>query len=188
MAHWFSYFLISCLVLSKSPAPYRSSIYDNQYSATALLNDSTWFGKAIVSKHIQDKPCTDKYFGLGITTDILYPKVHYAYGAAVNGCINTCVPTQHLSFTGVPLKVGRHGLSSLKKCIGISSTSIAYELLYDGDVTAMSFHCQRGWIEVTKYEPASREVEGKFEAVLISKEGQIARFSGGTFKAKLGVR
>lgn len=188
MVHWFSYLLIGYLPFYKSPALHALSTSDSQYSATALLNDSTWFGKAIVFKHIQDRPCTDKHFGLGISTDIPYSRGYHNRRASVTGCMNKCVPTQYLSFTGVPLKVGRHNLASLEKCIGVSSTSIAYELLYDGDVTAMAFNCQRGWIEVTKYKPTSKEIEGKFEASLISNEGHVARFSRGTFRAKLGIR
>lgn len=189
MGHWFGCLLLSSLTVFSLSIPDAPSNYDNRYSATAQLNDSTWFGKATALKHFTryHRPCTDKQFMLGIITDIPHARGYYDRNAAVTGCMNKCLLTQHLSFTGVPLKVGRHDLASLTKCNGVPSTSISYELLDGGDVTAVTFHAQKGWIEVTNYNPISKEIEGKFEVRLQSDEGEIMQFNKGMFKTKLGV-
>ena len=190
MEHWFGYLLLGCLTVFSLSVPGIPSNNDSRYSATAQLNDSTWFGKAVASKHFAsyDKPCTDKQFMLGIITDIPHARGYYDRDAAVTGCMNKCLLTQHLSFTGVPLKVGRHGLASLLKCNGVPSTSISYELLDGGDVTAVTFRALKGWIEVTNYNPISKKIEGRFEVRLQCNEGEIMQFSKGMFKTKLGVQ
>lgn len=189
MGHWFSYLLLGCITIFSSSSPNTASTYDGRYSATAQLNDSAWFGKAVTLKHFAsyDKPCTERQFMLGIITDIPHTKGYHDPNAPITGCMDKCLSTQHLSFTGVPLKVGKHGLASLTKCNGVPSTSISYELLDGGDVSVATFHAQKGWIEVTKYNPISKEIEGKFEVRLQSSEGEVMQFNRGKFKTKMDV-
>ncbi|GAA4456909.1 hypothetical protein GCM10023189_26850 [Nibrella saemangeumensis] len=58
-------------------------------------------------------------------------------------------------------------------------------MLDGGDVIAVEFFGQTGWIEVTAYNPAIREIEGKFDVTLKSDKGELMRFSQGAFKTKL---
>ena len=155
-------------------------------NATALLNDSTWFGKAqthnLTFKY--DRPCTDKHFSIGIVTDIPHSRGYYDRAAPITGCMNRCLPTQILHIAGIPLKVGKYNLSKLQRCYGASFPA-GYILLDGGDVSVVDFYGQEGWVEVTTYKPASKQLEGKFEVTLKSKQGEVVRFTNGTFKTKL---
>jgi len=176
--------LLGCLFFLDPPV--APTFIIDPPNATALLNDSTWFGKARALHHNfkYDRPCTDKHFSLGIMTDIPHSKEHYNRAAPVTGCMGQCLASQVFSISGVPLKVGKYDLSRLQRCHGASLPAI-YILLVGGDVSVGDFYGQQGWIEVTKYEPGSKQVEGKFEATLKSSQGAIVCFTKGRFKSEL---
>ncbi|GAB4034023.1 hypothetical protein GCM10028809_37890 [Spirosoma gilvum] len=41
------------------------------------------------------------------------------------------------------------------------------------------------WLEVTQYNPKTGQVEGTFEMTLLSRKGEIARFTKGSFRVTL---
>ncbi|GAA4404011.1 hypothetical protein GCM10023187_20660 [Nibrella viscosa] len=176
MPYWFTYLFVAYLASVRPPAP----------TATALLNNAKWFGKAVAWRIDPqlDKPCTEKEFGLNLVTDIPHSRGSYDRKAAVTGCMKKCWATQFLSFSGIPLAVGRYTASSLKRCAGAGSP-LSYLLLDGGDVKAEEFLSQTGWIEVSAYNPATKEIEGKFEVTLKSNKGEIMQFSEGIFKTRL---
>jgi hypothetical protein len=179
---------VSCLACSRQLNVPTPPTFDSRYSVNALRNDSTWFGKASASKGyvINNKPCTANQFGVGFQTDIPHDRGYYDRKAAITGCMEKCMPTQILSFSGIPLVIGKYTLASLAACKWSPSASVSSYYLQDGgDVTAVEFEGKEGWIQLTKYDSVREEVQGSFEVTLASAKGEIIHFTKGTFKAKL---
>ena len=179
---------VSCLACSRQLNVPTLLTFDSRYSVNALRNDSAWFGKTYASKGyvIANKLCTANQFGVGFQTDIPHDRGYYDHKAAITGCMEKCMPTQILSFSGIPLIIGRYTLASLATCKWSPSASVSsYYLLDGGDVTAVEFAGKEGWIQLTKYDSVKEEVEGSFEVTLASRKGEIVHFTKGTFKAKL---
>lgn len=174
----------ACSRFVNGPNPPR---FDNRYSVNALLNGAAWFGKAYATKNLYRPsiPCTANRFIVTFETDIPHDRGAYDTKAAITGCMQECLPTQLLSFSSIPLAVGRYDLASLKSCMERSSVGAGYNLLDGGDVTAIEFYGTDGWVQVTKYDSLSKDIEGLFEVTLMSKQGELANFRQGAFKAKL---
>ena len=179
---------VGCLACSRPLNVPTPPTFDSRYSVNALRNDSIWFSKTYASKGfvIANKPCTANQFGVGFQTDIPHERGYYDRKAAITGCMEKCLPTQILSFSGILLITGRYTLASLDACKWNSSASVSsYYLLDGGDVIAVEFKGEEGWIQVSKYDSVRNEIQGNFEATLASAEGEIVRFTKGTFKVKL---
>lgn len=171
------------LLLSSSISPVATPP-----NVDALVNDSVWFGnaQALRLEARIDRPCTDKQFGLSIQTDIPHGKGYYNRAAPITGCMSKCLPTQLFSIWGVPLKVGRYDLAKVQLC-NKAAYPARYMLLDGGDASVAEFNGREGWIDVTRYEPINKQIEGQFEATLRSSQGEVVRFTKGRFKTKLVV-
>ncbi len=191
----FLYQLLCCVACSKSVTSVKppsftpsQSFLDKPYKVTALLNGSTWFGIAYASKAMPvagQSSCTTDRFVLGFSTDLPYddssPK------RSVTGCSDGCLPTQGLYFQNIPLAEGKYDMASLNSCAGAGHEgAVRYVWLVGGDGVVKSYTSQdskTGWIQVAKYDTTQNTVEGSFELSLSSKDGQVANFQKGAFKA-----
>ncbi|WP_461092075.1 hypothetical protein [Spirosoma gilvum] len=177
-----------------------------RYGATALLNDSVWFSSAFAQReHIVDgMDCTLNQFALGLSTDLPHARSGGEPTKGITGCTDQCIPTQLLGFRRIPLAVGCYQLSDLKTCVESSrTTAVDYRWLVGGDIIINHFYPRgttirksRGvvveipgydnsWLEVTQYNPKTGQVEGTFEMTLLSRKGEIARFTKGSFRVTL---
>ncbi|MBD2703735.1 hypothetical protein IC229_24025 [Spirosoma sp. BT702] len=161
---------------------------DGSKNVTALLNDSTWYGRGNASKVIAvaGDACRLNRFNLYVSNELPYPKG--ARESAPYDCIGPCNTTQHLSFEKVPLAVGKYNMTDLTACSPYPLTGASYGLLIGGDAIFASYTAKgtdSGWIEVTRADTVANVVEGNFELALTSQSAKSVRFRNGRFAVRL---
>jgi hypothetical protein len=181
------------------------STHTGPYSATASLNEATWFGSAFAQREsVQGgTSCPATQFALGISTDLPHPQSGNEPVGGVTGCVSQCIPAQLLGFHRIPLAVGKYQLADIQSCIeGNTQAACEYRLLIGGDGIINTYYplgvtIQRGqtlltipgtntsWIEITRYDPATNQLEGRFEVTLKDPANQEARFTNGSFRVTL---
>lgn len=176
---------------------------NSAFNVTSALNDSTWFGtgKALRIKEVEQKIENVRVFNLLISTDIDYRGMGGGPNPNTNnGCVDPeCTKTQSLVIFNIPMKKGRFNISKLDKrhprkkefarlsYIG-NSGGLLNQYVYTG--------LNPGWIRITKFDKASRIVEGRF-AISFSQDTQTdllplrnqmpttAQFANGLFRIKV---
>ncbi len=171
----------------------RLTNWDYNRSASALLNDSTWYGAARAFKEDTNRlACPFRRFTLGIITDILWQSLRLQNDSTppVTGCLDTCTATQLLELQHIPLAVGYYRLIVLDTCGRYSSDKSEYDQL-DGDVIVNAFHLVRNdnsWIEITKYDAKTNVIEGAFDLTFINKANKLVHFSNSFFRTTVAER
>lgn len=161
---------------------------DGPKNATALLNDSTWYGrgKAFKVTPVVGEACSTNRFNFYVSNELPYPKG--ARKSAINSCIGNCNTTQYLSFEKIPLAVGTYTLTDLNACSHLPVTAANYGLIIGGDAVFASFRAEgptSGWIQVTKADTVTNVVEGLFELTLTGPSAKTMRFRNGHFSTRV---
>lgn len=202
----FLYLLVSSVACSKVANLTTPSPYNGRYSVTPLFNDSTWFSSAVAQRAytIEGKDCTFNQFDLGFSTDLPYAKSGGEPIKGITGCADQCIATQHISFQRISLAVGRYKLTDIKSCVEDDRwPPVDYRWIIGGDIVINHFY-PRGttirkrsrilldipggdssWVEVTRYNPKTGQLDGAFEMTLVSRKGEIAHFTKGAFRVTL---
>ncbi|WP_461084504.1 hypothetical protein [Spirosoma flavus] len=157
-------------------------------NVTALLNDSTWYGRGIASRvfPVAGEACRLNRFTLYVSNELPYPKG--AREAALYDCVGPCNTTQHLTIEKVPLALGKYTMTDLTTCSPYPLTGASYGLIIGGDAIFASYTAKgpdSGWIEVTRADTVANVVEGNFELMLTSQSAKTVRFRNGRFIARL---
>ena len=191
--------LTVCTACAKQPMLPASSVHN----VTSFLNDSIWFatGKAIRLVKTGEQSDRAKQFNLQIITDIDYPDTNQPTRlAATTGCTGDCITTQRLHLYNIPMKKGRFNLSWLDKRRTVALERTNYWLLVktagSGVRKNYKFEGRRpGWIRITRYDPASNTIEGRFTFSLdedltvhnrlVNSIPPVARFREGLFRVTL---
>ncbi len=182
----FLLFLGFCFGCSRPP-----HLVDNQYSVTAMMNDSTWFGTVTPARiyESKDKRCKGQQFMLIIRTDILYKGMPPTRKTPKpDGCITgDCYSTQVLNLDNIPLKRGRYRLPKVARCGTLNNLSQHYWQTFPGNGTFRAFGYQKSkpnWVRVNRIDYATNIVEGQFALTLTDTSKQVIRFRDGLFRLK----
>ncbi|GAB4036210.1 hypothetical protein GCM10028809_47660 [Spirosoma gilvum] len=120
-----------------------------------------------------------------LKTDLPYPGTAKKRSKKVTGCQGDCSSTQILTFTDIPLKQGYYDLSKPDLCsfekVGAQGK---YLVLGTSEATTQAYQKATGWIEITRYDPSTGLLEGKFDLSLLDSTGRAApvHLSKGTMK------
>ena len=159
--------LLSCTACAKPVNP------SNRYPATALLNDSTWFGnaQAVKLRPVKDDPCaTQDRFFLLIRTDLPYERIpDKERFTPTTGCLGECRASQQPSFYNIPLKRGKYKIADLNKCVTFTNGTDPYTLTgYAGGVYVSYAPTGKATnrIKITRYSRESNLIEGRFKLTL----------------------
>lgn len=161
---------------------------DGPKNATALLNDSIWYGRGNTAKvtPVAGEACSTNRFNLYVSNELPYPKGARQF--AIRNCIGACNTTQYLSFEKIPLAVGKYNLTDLNACSRLPITAVNYGLIVGGDAVFASFRAEgpdSGWIQVTKIDDGESIVEGSFDLTLTGPSGKTMRFRNGHFSTRI---
>ena len=196
MMKWSWVLLIICLSCVKQPRQFTG-----KHNATALLNDSSWFGTGTAIRVFspKDQPNSIKQFNLMIITDIPFDgyKADYELPPAT-GCVGECIITQRLSLYNIPLKKGKYKVGKLDKRRKINIERTSYTLLINGSGLLKQYQFEgrnRNWVRITRYNKEESTIEGRFSFQLDenlnvynrleNNMSPIARFRQGLFRVKL---
>lgn len=165
--------------------------FNNPYGVTAMLNDSTWFGRAnaIDANALTNKPCAIGKITLLLATNQGYPGDRLRLPPAVLAVqAGEFVPRQRLTFYDVPAKRGKYRLATLNQCGDLATRQGNFVLLLNGSGIADAYFVQTrqpNWVRISVIDSVAHTVTGRFRATLVSPAGRIARFRQGWFRAKL---
>lgn len=193
---WSWVLLITCLSCVKQPRQFAG-----KPNVTASLNDSTWFGTGTAVRVFSptDKPNSVNQFNLMVITDMHFDgyKADYKLPPAT-GCMGECMITQRLSIYNIPLKKGKYKIGKVDKRRKIAIDRTNYVLLVNGSGLLKKYQFEgrnRSWIRVTRYNPESNTIEGRFSfqldedmqvyGRLKNNMPPVARFHHGLFSVKL---
>lgn len=174
----------------------------SRYPATALLNDSTWFGnaQAVKLRPVKNDPCSDRdRFFLLLRTDLPYVRMpDREKFAPTTGCLGDCRAAQQVSFYNVPLKKGKYKIAVLNLCTTFTNNTDPYALTgYAGGVYVSYAPTGKttNWVKITRYNQESNLIEGRFkltltknsktETSLVNAGPDLAHFRKGKFNTQL---
>lgn len=160
----------------------------NQHAVTALLNYVPWSGKtqAVAVPFSANKGCAENRFTLRCESTqpyVSYPKNPTADSTLTAGQHSV---TQRLRIANIPLAVGRYELANMDSCC-ISAGDTRF-VLWTGARPLETWRPNTGWsgwIEITRYDPATRRLIGSFDFYMLSPTGGCAAFNYGAFAATL---
>lgn len=160
----------------------------DQHAVTALLNYVPWSGnaQAVAVPVSAGKGCAENRFTLRCESTqayVSYPKNPTADSTLTAGYQSV---TQRLRIAGIPLAVGRYELAKLDSCC-ISAGDTRFDL-WAGTHPLETWQPNTvwsGWIEITRYDPATRRIAGLFDFYMLSPTGRCASFNYGAFTAAL---
>ena len=153
------------------------------YTVASMLTDTAWYGQgeAVKVPPGQDKSCRQARFDLHVKSD--FPYAGYQGRSEKHNSVE-CVPAQRIFIQGIPLRPGKHRLSRAKPCNFPTHSKVSFALLgCSGGVMEQYKTSPSGWVRVTRYDTATRTLEGQFQLTLTdSTDEQTARFRRGTFR------
>lgn len=178
--------LTCCIACSRPPAT-----FNNPYGATAMLNDSSWYGRAraVEAEAFNKNPCATGRFTVLISTDLGYPgdvlRLSPEMVAMQKG---EFVPRQRLTFYNVPSKTGTYRIGEINECGGFISWQGNFVLLLNGSGLMGAYFIQpskANQVRVIKIDSLARTITGRFNLTLADSTGRMARFRQGWFVAKM---
>ncbi|GAB2775285.1 hypothetical protein GCM10027275_17980 [Rhabdobacter roseus] len=155
------------------------------YTVSSTLADTAWYGmgEAVKVPKGTDKYCRQERFDLHVKSD--FPYAGYQ-GRSDKYASVECAPAQRIFMQGIPLRKGKHRLSKLKMCNFPTISTVSFALIGCSGGLHKQYRPQStpsGWVRVTRYEAATRTLEGQFQLSLTdSTDGKTARFRRGTFR------
>lgn len=178
--------LMPSYVWCQSKAPKSTSSRFKTDSVTALLNDSTWRGRAFALRESwrtkKGTYETPNYFYANFLTYAPYT----TYTSDSTTTIQS-IASQWLSLSNIPTKVGTFNLSD-SNTHQKSPIKVRYDLLDGGDAVRDSYYLSQAnnnSVRITKYDSKKGIVTGTFTLKLINRSGKIVRFRNGIFKARV---
>ncbi|MBO0952450.1 hypothetical protein [Fibrella forsythiae] len=178
--------LASCLACSRPP-----TTFNNPYGVTALLNDSTWFGRAYAAEAaaLNNNPCATGRFTVFLDSNVGYPGDQLRLSPQQMALqAGEFVARQRLTFYNIPARKGSYRINELNQCGGIVASQGNFALLGNGSALMEPYFLQptqTGRVRIMKIDSAARTVTGKFKVTLTAPGGRVARFRQGWFIARL---
>lgn len=164
-----------------------SNVYPSSNS-TALLNYSTWFAnaRAMIEPASTGQSCSSHQLSLRFETDLPYTEYPATPKEGRLPALNLKQSIHRLRLAKMPLAVGRYDLIQLERC-STNATGTQFELFSGGHLIE-TYYPQGawcGWIEITRYDPVNKVVEGFFDFYLLSQTNRLAAFSEGAFNVTI---